>query len=229
MLLFCLIKIICGRIILGGTMVIQLGDYEFEVLIERKKIKNMYFRFKDNNILYVTCNKLFSENKIRKMILDNEGSLLRMYKKVSKREDANKQFHYLGEPLTKVFDKSVKGVSIVDGMLYAKDEKAFDKWYKEQCLRVFNDRIEYCLEYFNDIPEFSLRLRNMKTRWGVNNVTQRIITLNTQLLQKDISLIDYVIVHELCHFYEANHSSRFWNQVEKRYPDYKLARKRLRS
>ena len=68
----------------------------------------------------------------------------------------------------------------------------------------------------------------MKTRWGVNNVTKRIITLNSELLKKDVTLIDYVIIHELCHFYEANHSNRFWMQVEKRYPYYKLARKRLR-
>ena len=68
----------------------------------------------------------------------------------------------------------------------------------------------------------------MSTRWGVNNVTKRTITLNTELLKKDVSLIDYVIVHELCHFYEQNHSKKFWLEVEKRYPEYKLARKILR-
>ena len=68
----------------------------------------------------------------------------------------------------------------------------------------------------------------MKTRWGVNNVTKRIITLNSELLRKDVDLIDYVIIHELCHFYEANHSNKFWYQVSLRYPDYKMARKRLR-
>ena len=69
----------------------------------------------------------------------------------------------------------------------------------------------------------------MKTRWGVNNRGNNTITLNTELLKKEIDLLDYVIIHELCHFYEANHSSRFWAHVEKYYPKYKEARKRLRS
>ena len=68
----------------------------------------------------------------------------------------------------------------------------------------------------------------MKTRWGVCNRSSNVITLNTELLKKEIDLIDYVIIHELCHFYEANHSSRFWKQVEKRYPKYKEARKRMK-
>ena len=68
----------------------------------------------------------------------------------------------------------------------------------------------------------------MKTRWGVCNVRDKIITLNTELLKRDIDLLDYVIIHEMCHFYEANHSVRFWQKVEKYYPNYKLARKRLR-
>ena len=113
-------------------------------------------------------------------------------------------------------------------MIYVKDNKMLDKWYKEECLKIFKDRIKAQLENFKGIPNFSLRVRKMKTRWGVNNVTKKIITLNSELLHKDVSLIDYVIVHELCHFYEANHSKRFWLEVEKRYPYYKLARKRMR-
>ena len=69
----------------------------------------------------------------------------------------------------------------------------------------------------------------MTSRWGVNNVKKHIITLNSELIKKDISLIDYVIIHELCHFYEGNHSERFWHQVSLRYPNYKEARKRLRN
>ena len=113
-------------------------------------------------------------------------------------------------------------------MIYAKDEKQFDNWYKKECKKIFIERINLILNNFNDIPKFSLRIRKMKTRWGVNNVTKKIITLNSELLKKDVTLIDYVIIHELCHFYEANHSKKFWIQVEKRYPYYKLARKRLR-
>ena len=68
----------------------------------------------------------------------------------------------------------------------------------------------------------------MKTRWGVCNRLKKTVTLNSELLKKDLTIIDYVIVHELCHFYEGNHGKKFWLQVEKRYPNYKQIRKKLK-
>ena len=208
-------------------MEVKLGDYIIDVDIIRKNNKNVYFRFKEDTLV-VTAHRLVSEREIKRMIQENESSLLNMYLKTKKKSDNNIQFKYLGVPHVKVFDESVKYVYVDEGMIYAKNEKAFDKWYKEECERIFSERIEYCLESFSDIPRFALKIRNMKTRWGVNNVTKRIITLNSELLKKDVTLIDYVIIHELCHFYEANHSNRFWYHVGLHYPEYKLARKRLR-
>ena len=209
-------------------MEVQLGEYNIPLEIIRKNNKNIYFRFKEDNTLYVTANRFTSEKTILKLIKDSEKSLLRLYKQSMQRNLNNKEFSYLGEPYTKVFDQNIKKVYMDNGMIYAKDEKQFDNWYKKECKRIFIERINLILNNFNDIPKFSLRIRKMKTRWGVNNVTKKIITLNSELLKKDVTLIDYVIIHELCHFYEANHSKKFWIQVEKRYPYYKLARKRLR-
>ena len=55
----------------------------------------------------------------------------------------------------------------------------------------------------------------------------RAITLNTELIKKDVHLIDYVIVHELSHFKHMDHSPAFWNEVAQHYPYYKEARKEL--
>ena len=209
-------------------MKIQLGEYLLPMEIIRKNNKNIYFRFKDDGTLYVTCNIFVSEKEIRRIIKENEKSLLKMYSKYLVKRENDNYFYYLGENYTIVYDSNLKKIVIEPGMIYVKDNKMLDKWYKEECLRIFKDRIKAQLENFKGIPNFSLRVRKMKTRWGVNNVTKKIITLNSELLHKDVSLIDYVIVHELCHFYEANHSKRFWLEVEKRYPYYKLARKRMR-
>lgn len=220
---------ICDKIIvIGDFMEVQLGEYIINLEVIKKNNKNIYFRFKEDSILYVTCNRFCSENQIRKIIKENEKSLLKMYESFMKKQVKDLGFSYLGKNYTIVYDENIKTVCIDDDMIYFKDEKMFDKWYKNECLRVFSERINYLIGNFYNIPEFSLRIRKMTSRWGVNNVTKKIITLNSELLKKDVTLIDYVIVHELCHFYEANHSSRFWMQVEKRYPDYKLARKRLR-
>ena len=68
----------------------------------------------------------------------------------------------------------------------------------------------------------------MTTRWGVCNTKLKVITLNSDLIYYRRDLIDYVIVHEMCHFYEGNHSTKFWEHVSKYYPNYKQARKELK-
>lgn len=209
-------------------MVIQLGKYEVPLEIIRKKNKNIYFRFNEEGTLIVTCNRFVSEKELRNLIIQNEKSLLRMYEKYMKELEKAKQFYYLGKPYTLVYDEKVKEVEIKEDFVYAKDSKKLEQWQKKECLKIFEERINVLLQHFSNLPLFTLKIRKMKTRWGVNNVTKKIITLNSELLRKDVNLIDYVIIHELCHFYEANHSSKFWYQVSLRYPDYKMARKRLR-
>ncbi len=209
-------------------MVIQLGMYEVPLEIIRKKNKNIYFRFNEEEILVVTCNRFVSEKELRNLIVQNEKSLLRMYEKYMKELEKAKQFYYLGKPYTLVYDEKVKEVEIKEDFIYAKDSKKLKQWQKKECLKIFEERVNVLLQRFSNLPLFTLKIRKMKTRWGVNNVTKRIITLNSELLRKDVDLIDYVIIHELCHFYEANHSNKFWYQVSLRYPDYKMARKRLR-
>lgn len=209
-------------------MVIQLGMYEVPLEIIRKKNKNIYFRFNDEGILVITCNRFVSEKELRNLIVQNEKSLLRMCEKYMKELEKAKQFYYLGKPYTLVYDEKVKDVEIKENFIYARDSKKLEQWQKKECMKIFEERVNVLLRHFSNLPLFTLKIRKMKTRWGVNNVTKRIVTLNSELLLKDVDLIDYVIIHELCHFYEANHSNKFWYQVSLRYPDYKMARKRLR-
>lgn len=208
-------------------MEVEIKGIIFPVEIIRKNNKNIYFRFK-NNILTVTCNRLVTRNYLLKLIKSNEDALYKMYKKQEKKKDNNPGMKYLGKDLVIVYDSNIKNPLLESNILYIKDEKQFTKWEKAECFRIFQDRINTLLPLFTKIPKFELKIRKMKSRWGVNNVTKRIITLNSELLKKDITLIDYVIIHELCHFYEGNHSDKFWYQVGLRYPEYKLARKRLR-
>lgn len=209
-------------------MQVVFNDNLVDVEIIKKNNKNIYFRFNDGKLV-ITCNRLSSERYLRDLIEKNKKALTKMYLKSIKEKESNAFFNYIGEQYTILYDESVKSVIFYNDTVITKNEKMLEKFYNEQVKNVFTERVEKLSVLFDDIPAFSLRFRKMKTRWGVNNVTDKIITLNTELLKKEISLLDYVIIHELCHFYEPNHSSKFWAQVEKRYPYYKLARKKLRS
>lgn len=69
----------------------------------------------------------------------------------------------------------------------------------------------------------------MTSRWGVCNIKNHNVTLNSELSKYDINALDYVIVHELSHFIHHNHSKDFWLLVGKYYPNYKNIRKMLRN
>lgn len=73
-----------------------------------------------------------------------------------------------------------------------------------------------------------LRVRDIgRRRWGVCDCRRRTISLHWQLITTPPDLLDYVLVHELCHLLVPNHSPAFWRHVERVVPDYKAKRRRL--
>ena len=199
-----------------------------DVLIVRKPNKNIYISLKDSNTILVTANRLVSTKQIKELLDKNYKFLVKMLDKKVSEEEKEHYFWYLGKKYIPVYNEIYIKVSFDNDYIYAKDEKMLNKFYKNEYLRVFENEVKRIVPYFDNLPKFSLRIRTMKTRWGVNNRGNNTITLNSELLKKDLDLLDYVIIHELCHFYEPNHSARFWNWVYKYYPNYKEARKRLR-
>lgn len=209
-------------------MQVCINNKDLDIVVEYKNNKNLYIRVKDGK-LYVTCNKLVSNEQILNIIKNNIKSLTKMYEKQSKKDEEELFHYYLGNKYTVIYDNNYKDIKIEDDIILVKNEAMLNKFYKDECLRVFSNRIEKYQKLFSNLPKFKLKVRSMKTRWGVNNQKSMSITLNSELIKKDISLIDYVVVHELCHFLEPNHSIYFWNEVKKRYPNYKEARKILNS
>ncbi len=87
------------------------------------------------------------------------------------------------------------------------------------------------LAYFNTFYGFSFKkifIRNQTTRWGSCS-SQRNLNFNYRIIFLPEKWCDYVIVHELCHLKELNHSSRFWNLVAKTIPEHKEIRKKMRA
>ncbi len=209
-------------------MKFKLNDYIIDYEVIRKDNKNLYFRFDENCKLIITAPKYITDMEIKKLISKNSSAILKMYEDSLEKSIRDSKFWYLGKSYEVVFDNRVTNLTISDDLITCHDEDMLNKFYSEECQRVFNEEIEICKKCFNKLPEFRLRIRKMRTRWGVCNTRDKIITLNSELLKKDVSLIDYVIIHEMAHFYEANHGKKFWAIVEMAIPDYKERRKKLK-
>lgn len=102
------------------------------------------------------------------------------------------------------------------------------QWYRDGAARVFAERLQVCV---GEVPWLAtpppLRLRRMRRRWGSCSA-QGVVTLNTHLVKAARPLIDYVILHELCHLRELNHSPRFYRLLTSLLPDWRQRREQLR-
>ena len=201
---------------------IILDDEEITYVFVPKKIKNIYFRFKDDGILYVSGSSRVMKN-IQKLLIENKDSILKLYEKNKAKVD--KPITYLGKEINLIITNS-KPALYEDVIYAASKEDALNYLYKLS-LPYFEKRVDFLKNDFDNLPDFKVRARLMKTKWGVCNIRSMTVTLNVTLITKREDLIDYVIIHELSHFKHMNHSASFWSEVEKHYPDYKRARKEL--
>ncbi|OGA38748.1 MAG: hypothetical protein A3G24_20055 [Betaproteobacteria bacterium RIFCSPLOWO2_12_FULL_62_13] len=99
-------------------------------------------------------------------------------------------------------------------------------WLREQALACFHDRVAHYRTLLV-VPAPEIRLSNARTRWGSCHPAGR-IHLNWRLIQMPLRLVDYVVVHELAHLKEMNHSPRFWHTVARVLPDYAARKKEIR-
>ena len=103
---------------------------------------------------------------------------------------------------------------------------AKDAYSSEECLALFTEVSDRIYPMFaakiGDKPE--LRVRWMKSRWGVCYPAKHRITLNQQLLGKPLAAVEYVVLHEYMHFLYPNHQKEFHAAMAKAMPDYQERR-----
>jgi predicted metal-dependent hydrolase len=99
-------------------------------------------------------------------------------------------------------------------------------WFQEEAKHLFRERLDLYAPRMG-VNYNSLSLSSAGTRWGSCTVGGN-IRLNWKLIHYPLALLDYVVVHELAHLREMNHSPRFWAEVGKIFPDYDGAKAALK-
>lgn len=205
------------------TFEYKLDGEVYTVIVVKKNNKNTYIKIKDDMTIYVTTNYLATKHYIRRILNNEENFLRKSLSKVKRHMEMNNDFYYLGQKYDIILVPS-DSIKLGDGKIYVKSIKALEKWLKNESLKVFEERLSYNYNLFEEqIPFPKLKIRSMKTRWGVCNKRDNSVTLNFKLIKYGLKEIDYVIVHELSHFVHFDHSKEFWETVGKYMPDYKKA------
>lgn len=205
-----------------------IDDKEYEVVIQKKNNKNTYIRVKEDLKIYVTTSYFASKLYIYNLLEQNKEYLKKVLTKQEIKNE-NTSFNYLGKKYDVIICNIVNKVELDENKIYTPNEKELDKYIKKNTLELFKERLDYNYNLFlENIPYPKLKIRTMKTRWGVCNKRDNSVTLNSKLIEYNIEVLDYVIIHELSHFVHFNHSKEFWMLVSKYNPNYKQIKKYLK-
>ena len=205
-----------------------IDDKEYEVVIQKKNNKNTYIRVKEDLKIYVTTSYFASKLYVYNLLEQNKEYLKKVLTKQEIKNE-NTSFKYLGKKYDVIICNIVNKVEFDGNKIYTPSEKELDKYIKKNTLELFKERLDYNYNLFlENIPYPKLKIRTMKTRWGVCNKRDNSVTLNSKLIEYNIEALDYVIIHELSHFVHFNHSKEFWMLVSKYNPNYKQIKKYLK-
>ncbi len=200
---------------------------------------------KDGDVI-VKAPRSMSKKDIKKLLWENEAWIEKKKQEVAqerelyppKRWQQGELFYLVGNPYPLV----IKETPFSDAAyIVFKDEQiqistpykdpdfireVMLDFYMKNAQQILPGRVEAYNEYLK-LPVNKIVVKEQKTRWG-SCTARGNINLNWKLVMADVKIIDYVVVHELCHFYEMNHSDAFWRNVGRILPDYKERRQWLK-
>ena len=208
---------------------LNLNFYGLSVLINFKKnVRAMRLRVgKDAKI--TLSMPFYSTQKMALAFLESHKIWLEnSYKKALLNLPKDDEIRFLGEIYKIKFDKSVKEPFFEDKFIITPNLKALERFIKARAKELFLKLISH-FEPFINRPVNRIVIRNSKTRWGSCNHKKGYINLSLRLIEKPLSAVRYVILHELTHLLYPHHQSSFYKFIEAIMPDYKEEEKILKS
>jgi predicted metal-dependent hydrolase len=214
------------------------NQYHYHLILSKKRKKTISLHIKEDGkiLVYAPCGT--SKSEIEKFVLSKQSWVS---EKLSEKEKAVKpaekhfqpgeEFLYLGElypleienglhqgpPLKLSFGRFILSQNCIKG---AKD--FFIQWYKKEAKAKITERIDYYSYRLHLFPK-GAKITSARYRWGSCSRDNR-LSFSWRIIMAPLNVIDYVLIHELVHIREKNHSKSFWNYVESFIPDYKKHR-----
>ncbi len=176
-----------------GMMKMKIGEYNVEV--RRSKRKSATIKITADMQIVVFVPLYVSDNEIEKMVISKSKWIDEHMLKVQSTIDERSK-------LEKITFEQIKELA-------------------DQAVEYIPKRVKYYAEKENFVYN-KITIKNLVSRWGSCS-TKGNLNFNCLLMLTPDYVIDYIVVHELCHLREMNHSEKFWAKVEKIMPDYQRA------
>jgi predicted metal-dependent hydrolase len=220
---------------------IQINGKDINCYIEKKKRKSISIKILTGKEISISAPLRVSYEYIEKVIEKKIDWIEETIKKIEKSEFEKKliensvieKYMFLGKEyyINVIREKKAIEFEIIDDTInfystLRENKNIIKKWYKKNSEEIFMKRVEIYSKIIGVYPK-ELKIKELKSSWGICS-SSKIITLNRKLLMAPIEVIDYVVIHELCHLKHHNHSKLFWEEVLIYMADYKEKKEWLR-
>ncbi|MCP5062619.1 MAG: M48 family metallopeptidase [Ignavibacteriae bacterium] len=215
---------------------IEINDVTYNYVISKKRgIKNIRLKLNRDGILRVSMPWYVPKREATKILFENEKWIEKNFNILNLNKD---KYYYLGNEI-KIVQKVVSDIRrinsfLIDNIFYIEstgetlvdETQIFHEWLRKQANFYILPKVEEIAKKFG-FKYNKVTIKDMRSRWGSCS-SKKNLSFNLKLTYFKSEVIEYVIVHELCHLKEMNHSKKFWMLVESIIPNYKMYRKELK-
>ncbi len=211
------------------------GDIFPYTMIYSRRAKYLRLQVSIDNLLeviiplkakYPPVNKFISSNKdwIIRHCLNRQNSQ-KTYRYLGQKISVEQQFHLFSNENYLYFKRNKL---LISSSNYSDKniDQIYEGWLKERACEYIPSRVKELADKYG-FNYNKVDVKSQKTRWGSCS-NKRNLSFNYKLLYFNVEVIDYVIVHELCHLKQMNHSYKFWKLVEEILPNYNSLKYQLK-
>jgi len=195
--------------------------------------KSIAIQITDKGTIIIKAPNQATNETISKVILKNQSWIEEKIKKVQSRDRKFKEkefvngegFLYLGDYYRLQITKNQEEPLILKNKYFYLSEsylhkarEVFIDWYKKRAFEEISERVEFYAK-IKGCTYNKINITNAQRRWGSCSVSGN-LNFTWKLIMAPLSVIDYVVIHELVHLEELNHSKKFWSKVKVLMPDY---------
>ncbi|QUH20641.1 M48 family metallopeptidase [Alkaliphilus sp. B6464] len=208
-------------------MRIEIDGNEIECDVQYGKRKKLLIQIDSIGLITVKAPKNTSEEIIKNAIINNWKQIKERLDEIIKLKEKPMVKSYGGQGKFMYLGKEYFLHELIGTSELSEDElkTKLKKFYILSCKKIIDQRIKIYQEQLKVKPKV-IEIVESKNHWGSCNSNKK-ITFNYRLAMAPVEVIDYVVVHELCHILHMNHDRSFWRRVGSILPDYKERQKYL--